>query len=288
MKNIFVIAIGICFLYGCGNDKAPQIEQYMIYFDFIDRPLWESWPDRSAVLNVKMNIHSEFNDDAYLVLYSSGKQFRPCTRYLIYVNSTSGGYTKDSTVYHPVIYEPFRDSLKMDGFHIRSYVQYIPVYYPNDALAFPVDNPVDYPLYFKKIRVKKGKNRENFKIVFPRNIVEIPSFMDIVIGVGRYNDETKNLFEEKYPGYYELSEFDKERQNLYFETFPDSSKTSFVFSAFLMEYISFVPDEPQKFNSVDLKFGIIRGKYYGRSWRIKLNWYVDAPYLECDECIIHR
>ena len=295
MKNLFKISVlmaifAIAISSGCDLTKQsgePNTSPSMIFIrKFIDRPYWNSWLDTGSEIHVKLEIDSEFTDDAFLVLYTSGKQYLPCIHYLIY-NTATSKYDKDSTVYQSV-YEPFRDSLKIDGFHIRSYSVFSNINY-NSINGFFVKNPVDYPVYFKKIRVKKGKNKENFKIVFPRDLVSIPSAMSFQIGVGRFNDEIKSRFEENFPGDYELSEWEKNLQNVYFEFFPDSSKTSFVFSNFqLLTRISFFPDEPQKLSRTDFYDKILYGKFYFHQHQIFLNSYISPPRLKCEERIIYR
>jgi len=241
MKNIFVIALAlyltICTLCGCATVDYPS-RPYMIVFNFVDRPWWESWKDKESEIEVKLDINSQFTDDAYLVVYPLGKR---------YCNTTKFSY-----------FESFMDSLKIDGFHIRAY-----------STRYGGD-PEAHPVYFKKIFVNKGKNQENFKIVFPRDLVSIPAAIGFSIGIGLFNDEMKKRFEENFPGNYELTELDKNIQNAYFETFPDSSKTSFVFSyPTLLNEISFFPED-----SIGYK-----GKQYFFSHQLKLNQYAGAPDL---------
>jgi len=284
MKNIFIIAIvlciTICFLTGCARKNGePNPTPHMIYYDFIDRPYWEFWPDKGKEINVKLDIHSEFTDDAYLAVYTFGKEFRSQITYQT-ISLVTSEITTDSIVCRSYL-ETFRDSLKIDGFHIRAYRQYLNSdslyifgFSPecNRFVEFPFETPFDYPVYFKKIRVKKGKNKESFKIVLPRELVSIPGEIRVLVGIGRWNDEIKSRFEENFPGDYELTEYDKANQNLYFETFPDSSKTSFVFSTFRMRDISFFPDDSQKF----------RGKHYFFYHWISLGAY-DALDLQKNE-----
>ena len=274
MKNIFVIVITICVLSGCAGERGdPHPTPYMIYFDFIDRPWWESWPDKGKEINVKLDIHSEFTDDAYLVVYTNGKEFRLHYEYVTIILAT--GEAKTDSIICNSYYESFKDSLKIDGFHIRAYRQIIndSTYINNGNctgfVGIPFKTPFDYPVYFKKIRVRKGKNRENFKIVFPRELVSIPCKMNICLGIGRFNDEIKSRFEENFPGDYELTEQDIAYQNLYFKTFPDSSLTSFVFTHLLRE-ISFFPEDSQKYT----------GKRYFFDHWITLNNYYGAPNMQ--------
>jgi len=281
-NNVFVsiaLSTAICFSSGCAKKNGdPNHKPYQIYYyNFIDRPWYESWEDKGSEINVKMDIHSEFTDDAYLIVYTNGKEFRQHYIYRTF-NLATSEVTEDSIVCHSYL-ESFRDSLKIEGFHIRAYTVY-----DNDSayvngynttcsryVEIPFETPVDYPVYFKQIRVKKGKNRENFKIVFPRELVSIPGIVRIYVGIGRFNDEIKSRFEENFPGDYELTERDIAYQNLYFETFPDSSKTSFVFTNYnLLSGISFFPEDPQKFTGK---------RYYFTHW-ITLNFYVDAPNLQ--------
>jgi len=282
LKNVLIIAIAqfliICFTSGCWGEKEgkPNLQPFQIYYDFIDRPYWESWEDKGSEINVKLDIRSEFSGDAYLVVSTMGKEFRPYTIYRTF-NLATSEVTEDSIVCNSYL-EPFRDSLKIDGFHIRAYSQldndstYVQSYTTTCSrfVKIPFETPFDYPVYIKQILVKKGKNKENFKIVFPRELVSIPGKNIIIVGIGCFNDEIKSRFEENFPGDYELTERDIAYQNLYFKTFPDSSKTSFVFSCHLMESISFFPEDPQKFTGK---------RYFFYHW-ITLNNYSGAPNLQ--------
>ena len=284
MKNNLIIMIvlflTIFILCGCTKENGkPNPRPSMINFDFIDRPWWESWPDKGTEINVKMDINSQFTGDAYLVLMV-GKIYQPYT--IIYtLDQATDKIISAEYVYHPHIAEGFKDSLKINGFNIRSYAFFNSSYYSslevlNSSLEAFAKNPVDYPVYFKKISVRKGKNIEIFKIIFPRELVSIPGGVTVKLGIGRLNDEVKRRFEENFPGQYELSESDIAHQKLYFETFPDSSKTSFVFSLLhLLDEISFFPEDPQKYT----------GKRYFSHWHIRLNQYYGAPKLEYEEYI---
>ena len=210
------------------------------------------------------------------MVYTNGKEFRLHYEYVTIILAT--GEAKTDSIICNSYYESFKDSLKIDGFHIRAYRQIIndSTYINNGNctgfVGIPFETPFDYPVYFKKIRVKKGKNKESFKIVLPRELVSIPGEIRVLVGIGRWNDEIKSRFEENFPGDYELTERDIAYQNLYFETFPDSSKTSFVFSTFRMRDISFFPDDSQKF----------RGKHYFFYHWISLGAY-DALDLQKNE-----
>jgi hypothetical protein len=170
--------------------------------------------------------------------------------------------------------EGTKDNLKIDGFHIRTYAIPHELFYIEG-----ITTPTDYPVYFKEISLKKGKNKEDFKIVFPRNIASIPGRIHITVGIGRFNDEIKRRFEENFPGDFELTDRDKSYQDLYFKNFPDSSKTSMVFSNIhFLDEILFFPEDPSKF----------AGKRYFWYYNIILNGYNGAPRVECEEYIIYR
>jgi len=282
MKNISITAsaliLVICF--SCCVHKEVDFDPrpFMIDYDFIDRPYWwETWPDKEEEIDVNLDIRSEFTGDAYLVVATVGNIYRSCTIYKT-INLVTSETTTDSIICSPRI-ETFKDSLKIDGFHIRAYTQYINDsyfiegnYYADDALfaEIPVETPFDYPIYFKEIRVRKGKNRENFKIRFPRELASIPGRVDVWIGIGGFSADIKSRFEENFPGDYKLTERDIAYQNSYFESFPDSSKTSFVFSRFgLLQEISFLKVDSQK----------IYGRYYFFYRCINLNEYKCSPKL---------
>ena len=269
-KLIFSILIILTIFISCGctrENEKPNNRLSMISFDFIDRPWWESWPDKGAEVNVKMDISSQFTGDAYLVM-TVGKEYYPFTIYTI-LDQATNEYIATEIVYHPQIYEGFKDSLKINDFHTCSYS----LICDNNF----VENPVDYPVYFKKISVIKGNNKENFKIVFPRELVSIPGKINVSLGIGRLNNEIKSRFEENFPGQYELSESDIAYQKLYFDTFPDSSKTSLVFSNFNLLY------EVSFFKKENMPQGYGTSNFF--SHRFSLNWYSGALQLWYEEYI---
>lgn len=278
MKNILVISLvlffTLCFFCGCAEKKGDKNPTpYMIYFDFLDRPFYESWTDKDAVINVNINIQSEFSDDAFIVL-TAVKEYSPYTIYHVYDKATNV-LPKDSIVYHHKVFEGFSDSLKIEGFDICSYMQFRH-YYDDSVAGTFVGAPNDFPVYFKKISVSKGKSKENFKIVFPRELVSILGKVEVNVGIGRLNDEINRRF-ENFPGEYELTEQDKDYVNFYFDIFPDSSNSSLVFSNFLfLEEMSLIPDVSVK----------ITGKRYFKAFpRINLNGYPGAPEIRFDEYI---
>jgi len=192
MKNIiFLIAIvsvlAICILSGCCFSDVDPISPDMIkIYDSIDYQL----NNNGKELEVKLNFHSDFADEAFLIVKVSKKNQRGQI-------------------------EGFRDSLKIDDFHIRSYVV-------NDE-----DTYLDSPIYVKNVLVAKKKNHESFKIIFPRNIVSMAGEVIINVGVVRYSVQIKNNFENHHMwDYWESRNYIPN----YFKAFPDSSKTSFVFS----------------------------------------------------------
>lgn len=268
MKWDFLIIFNalICGLFCSCSFEAidPNRTPFEIIFDFADRPLWESWPDKDSEINVNMIIRSQFSDDAFIALWAE-KLYSPYTVYHV-LDTTANEPAMDSIVYHPSICESFKDSLNVDGFFIRAYMQF---YYSYVGISD------EYPIYFKKISVKKGKNKEHFKIVFPRNLSSILGQVKFHLGVGRFNDEMKKRF-ENFSEVIELSEQDNVYKNLYFETYPDSSNTSFVFSNYpLLSEISFFPEVSGNFI----------GRYYFYTNFIKLNGYPHAPEMRFDEYI---
>ena len=145
IKNNFVIAIVLCLTIYilsmcrgyCKVDWSYPATHLIQFNKQIDYQI------NGAELEVKLDINSSVTDEAYLVLYVEKE--------------------------YSAVLEGFKDSLKIDGFHVRSY------HIPNGCSADEVPTPVDYPVYIKKTSIKKGVNRENFKIVFPKNIASIPA-----------------------------------------------------------------------------------------------------------------
>ena len=173
--NNFVLAITIlviaCFVPRCSRSKCaiewPIPATHLIQFK---KQVTYHLDKNGTELNVMLDFNSVIADDACLILYAE-KEY-----HLLSLDA-------------PVELEGFKDSLKIDGFHVRSY------FLPTGCYADEVLNPVDYPVYIKKVSIKKGANREEFKIVFPRNIASIPGKVMVSAGIVRLNDEIRNNFE---------------------------------------------------------------------------------------------
>lgn len=113
--------------------------------------------------------------------------------------------------------EGFKDSLRIDDFYVRSYYIY------------KASIPLDFPVYVKNVFLNKGKNTESFKIVFPKSISSIAGKVNVHVGILRSDDEIKNRFETIGRG----------DNQLYYEVFPDSSTTSFIFTdSYLLKNLS--------------------------------------------------
>ena len=216
MKHITVIVyklfIIVCFIlmWSCSycKVKPPDPPTVIQLESSVDYQLDKSGTE----LDMKLEFHSDIMDDAYLILQVE----------------------KLCQIYSPAIFEGFRDSLRIDGFKVRSYSIYY--FYNIDSYSIDtVGTPVDYPIYIKKLFVKKGKNNEDFKIVFPRNITSNSAKIRVWIGIVRFNDEIKRNF-EKFPEKYQYSSMSHNIANnykkFYLNVFPDSSNTSLVFSNF--------------------------------------------------------
>jgi len=212
MKNNFIIITALLLTVSTFSMCKPYCEVLWNYpaahlFRFNKSTSYEM--NKNGVeLDIKFDISSDVVDDAYLVLYAAKE-------------------------HPPDLLEGFKDSLKIDGFHIRS------CFIPNSYYSDEVLTPVDYPVYFKKTAIRKGKNLENFKIIFPRNIKTIKEKVVITTGLVRYNDEIENKIElglprdyiinnQIYVGRWHFNNY----QKIFFETFPDSSKISLAFSNF--------------------------------------------------------
>ena len=204
MKYNLILSIGLilaifpscCRKSACVDFATPSVINTII----VDYQL-----KNGTELDVNLDFHSDIADDACLVIY--------------FVKHYTGKK------------EGFKDSLKIDGFHIRCYTSKHIYYHGAGA-------PDDYPVYIKKIFVEKGKNKENFKIVLPKNIDLMP-YMSIGLAIVRYNDAIKSNIENfpEFPShfhrFYHITQSEiNDYQQSYFECFPDSSKTSLVFSYF--------------------------------------------------------
>jgi len=219
MKNKLVTSITLFFaIYFLGECTHCKIEwdypaAYLIQFKKqVDFQLNESRKE----LDVQLEINSGFTDDAYLVLYVEKE--------------------------YASVLEGFKDSLKVDGFHVCSY------HIPDGCSANEVPTPVDYPVYTKKTSIKKGKNSVNFKIVFPKNIASIPAKVIVSVGIVRFNEEIKNnckadrsnfgYYGYGYDGFTNKHNCFDNYQKLFFEAFPDSSNTALAFSKFDFLYLN--------------------------------------------------
>jgi len=210
MKNIFVLSVALSLLfstlsgcrYHCVIDWEYPASQLIRFNKSTGYELYKN----GIELDIHLDISSDITDDAFLVVYAVKE-------------------------YPTAKFEGFKDSLKIEGFHIRSY------HIPNGYLAEEVLTPVDYPVYIKKTFIKKGKNIEKFKISFPKNIASIKGEVVISAGLVRYNDEINRRFAGGNPPpsarrggiNFERLMFENYRK-LFFETFPDSSKTALIFS----------------------------------------------------------
>ena len=183
-------------------------------------------------LDINLDISSDVTDDAFLVLYAVKE-------------------------YPPDVLEGFKDSLIIDGFHIRSY------FIPNGYDATEVKTPVDYPVYIKKTTIKKGKKLENVKINFPKDIASIKGKVVISTGLVRYNDEIDRKIElrglrnytRKDGTSFAIREF-YNYEKIFFETFPDSSNITLAFSHFdfLFGYSILANDEAPEISRENCKF----------------------------------
>ena len=264
---IFSVFFSACSKTGGGEWNYHGLA--MISYSFDDLPYPYYWLDKDDEINVNMIIRSDFSDDAFIVLYAV-KEYRPYTRYY-FLDTTTNEIEFSHYVSHPFIYEGFKDSMKIADFSIRSYFQYHNSLVDAKNGAYHGE-PDDFPVYFKEISVRKGINREHFKIVFPRELISIPGKVHVGLGIGLYNDEMKKRF-EIFPEVCELYDEDITYKNFYFEAFPDSSMTSLAFSSFtLLGRIYFFPE--------------VSGKpfFIGRPG-ITLNEYGGAPEMRFDEYI---
>ena len=104
---------------------------------------------------------------------------------------------------------------------------------PNDRAYYmnfeESSSPFDFPVYFRKIYLKKGKNIEKATIKFEQPLDRGVNDPGIYLYVLRMNEKIKNQI-ESYPDNYQLSLSEKILYNQYFKAFPDSSLVSFVFS----------------------------------------------------------
>ena len=211
----FVLAIVLFittgFSNGCGDPckgvviKPDHDIRYHIEFSY---PVDYQLNNNGKELDVTLEIISDFAENACLIVYA-GKAF-------LSENPLPGSKFR---------YEGFKDSLNIDGFHIRSYS----IYDAND-----LSSPVDFPVYVKNVFVNEGKSAESFKIVFPDSFEIIlqgnwvsglnTEHVFVYVGIVRFNDEIKSKF--NFNTYSHINN----PNNDFFKFFPDSSSTSFVFS----------------------------------------------------------
>ena len=165
MKNNFVVAIFqfltiYIIVHGCDRDPCrgvlimPAMEEIeSIRFNLIDYQL----NNNGTELDMKLYFDSDFADNACLALFVY-KRFNSSPSYL------------------PFNAEGFKDSLKIDGFHIRSYTT---SFYDD----WGIGTLFDFPVYAKYAFIEKGKNQESFKIVFPNDIAinEGKVFVDFIV-----------------------------------------------------------------------------------------------------------
>jgi len=228
MKNNFVIIIVLFFaitiLSRCGCvvcwDDPVDLIRFSKSTDY-------KISDKDIELSIRLDFFSDITDDGCLVVYVE-KEYRSVL-------------LEDS-----VVFEGFKDSLKIDGFSVRSY------HISNGYYAKNVSAPVDYPVYIKEVSIRKGSNSEIIKIVFPKKIPSIQSKIIVSVGIIRINDEIKTnikrglrrLVHKEYGTYYAYDKY-LNYINLFSKTFPDSSKTALVFSNidFLYEPSILVGDE---------------------------------------------
>ena len=227
MKSILSFVVGlilsICILCRCGSNNVIYLGGECIMGLpplFMVSDVYCKLDDTFTLLELKAVIHSPIPFEAYLILRLEKEIKR------------EGAFIER--------YEGFKDSLKIDGFDIRSH------------LLVDATSPFDYPVYIKKISVKKGTSQVFIdNIVLPKNYSGIANLSG-QIGVLRIDDEIIKNF-EKYPeGFYKI-EWDNnipEFEDLptgehylkeYLNAFPDSSMVSLVFSDFeILRLMSFL------------------------------------------------
>jgi len=192
MKNMLVIASAlfliISIISGCcpGDRRTIPEEKYPIKFSSVD---WKM-NNNGTELGVEIDILSDFTSDACLIL-----------------NVAKEMPSK--------IDEGFKDSLKIDGFYVRSYS--IKDY---DRVINGLGSSTDFPVYVKDVFIIEGKNHASFKIVFPETIASVAWNIYVDAGIFKFDDEIKSKFEHSI-----------NRNGIdYFKIFPDSSSTSYIFT----------------------------------------------------------
>ena len=196
MKKIFVftIALSVAICSSCCFEHA-EVKRGVVDLLTITIPVNYQLDKTWTELDVKLDIKSGFNDDACIIVRLE-KIYRPYY-----------------TIELPAILGGFKDSLKIDGFHVRAYR----VLEDGFTNINDVATIIDFPVYIKNIYINKGNNQENFKIVFSKSV---SANVYVYIEVVRFNDELKSKYEA----------WNGKINNEYFKTFPDSSMTSYIFA----------------------------------------------------------
>ena len=152
MKKLVIIVIiaviPICLFSKCSSCEIKPPSPYssikIIY------PAVYQINENGTEVDITLDIHSYIEDDAYLVL----RVDKLCHQYSSNALSIYGG---------------FEDSLKIAGFNVRSYS----TFYHYNSIIDTDGSIVDYPMYIKKTSIRKGNNKEELKIVFPRTLSSI-------------------------------------------------------------------------------------------------------------------
>jgi len=219
--------------------------------------------DHLSDLNIRLEIISEVNDEAY-VLISLHDEIEDLSNSSDSITKLLKGYKGYSIEqfsirsyglfpfclgwYIPFIVpdEQYEYLLTKDWFSelpiLPVGINWVPEgvdvgYYPDGLKYIKFEEgltPYDFPVYLKKIQLKKGKNVDQIHLKFEQRIRSgnwnFPVNDPIIsLSVLRWNNQIKTQI-ENYPFNYQPSLVDRINYNQYFKVFPDSSISSFVFS----------------------------------------------------------
>ena len=291
----------LCF--SCGHDKLLKDENFcrangpLSTIRFGEREF--DLDDQLSKLMMKIEILSEVTDDAY-VLVSLHDEIERTADSIFLLYKGYKGYsienfsirsygilpfnswwqiplvpeekfkyllTKDTVWYSDLPILPYKIILTPQEERLG------PGYYYDGLKYFSFEEgvtPCDFPVYVKKIRLKKGKNVEQIRINFEQRIRSgnwnLPENNPIIsLAVVRWNDQIQTQI-VNYPWNFQPSLADRITYNQYFKAFSDSSLTSFVFSNFYhLQEMSKLYDEEDLFEGYlfgeDIKSDLLTDGY---------------------------
>jgi hypothetical protein len=196
--------------------------------------------DKGTNLGVIFEISSDITDDA-CVLISLIDDFVRTDSSTIFIKGYQKGFSISDYSIRTYARMPM-DAEYCDAYYTRAFdyniypiseESYSGMFINNHKILVDDATPLDFPVYIKKIHLKKGVNNEKVNIKFEQPLEYPINNPSIRLHVLRINDRIKKQI-EGYPSKYEPCEYARLLHDMYFKTFPDSSLTSFVFSSHLL------------------------------------------------------